>query len=45
MYKFIYNMWVMKRTTAEQVQDFVDKGFISQEEADTILATPQCMNF
>jgi len=45
MYKFIYNMWIMKRITAEQVQAYADKGFITQEEANTILATPQCMNF
>ena len=41
MYKFVYNMWIMKRITAEQVQAYADKGFISQEEVDTILAMPQ----
>lgn len=41
MYSFILNMWIMKRITATQVQTYVTKGFITQEEADMILATPQ----
>jgi hypothetical protein len=41
MYNFILNMWVMKRITEEQVQAYVVKGFITQEQANMILATPQ----
>lgn len=40
MYDFIRNMWVMKRVTAEKVQMYVPK-YITQEECDAILATPQ----
>lgn len=41
MYKFVYNMWIMKRITAEQVQALADKGLLTQEEVDIILSTPQ----
>lgn len=41
MYGFILNMWVMKRLSQEQVQICVTKGYITQSEADMILATPQ----
>lgn len=41
LYNFIRNQWVMRRYTAEQVQTAVTKGYISQTEADEILATPQ----
>lgn len=41
MYGFILNMWVMSRITATQVQAFVSKGYITQAEADMIIATPQ----
>lgn len=41
MYKFVYNMWIMKRITAEQVQAYTDKGLLTQEEVDAILSTPQ----
>ncbi len=41
MYNFILNMWVMKRITEEQVQAYVVKGYITQEQANMILATPQ----
>ncbi len=40
MYGFILNMWVMKKVTAEKVQSYVPK-YITQEECDMILATPQ----
>jgi hypothetical protein len=40
MYGFILNMWIMKKVTAEKVQSYVPK-YISQEECDMILATPQ----
>lgn len=40
MYGFILNMWIMKRITSTKVQSYVPK-FITQLEADMILATPQ----
>lgn len=41
MYQFILNMWVMGRYTETQVQTAVTKGYITQAEADAILATPK----
>ncbi|MFZ5688690.1 MAG: hypothetical protein ACOY9Y_11045 [Bacillota bacterium] len=41
MYQFLLNMWIMKKITAQQVQNAVNKGYITQQEADIILATPQ----
>lgn len=41
MYGFILNMWVSRKITETQVQSYVTKGFITQEEANMILATPQ----
>lgn len=40
MYQFILNMWIMERVTAVKVQSYVPR-FITQVEADMILATPQ----
>lgn len=40
MYQFILNMWIMGRITAAKVQSYVPR-YITQEEADMILATPQ----
>lgn len=40
MYGFILNMYVMGKINAEKVQSYSPK-FITQEEADMILATPQ----
>jgi hypothetical protein len=41
MYDFIYNMWIMKRITAEQVRLYQAKGFITQADADKIIVSPQ----
>lgn len=41
MYDFIRNMFVMGRITADQVQGFIEKGFITVEQADAIIAEPQ----
>lgn len=41
MYNFILNMWVFRKITETQVNSYVTKGFITQQEADQILATPQ----
>lgn len=40
MYAFILNMWVMRKITELKVQSYVPK-YITQEEADMIIATPQ----
>lgn len=40
MYNFILNMWVMRRIDQARVQSYVPI-FITQEEANMILATPQ----
>ena len=40
MYGFILNMWVMKRIDEAKVDLYVPK-YLTQEEADMILATPQ----
>ena len=41
MYQYLLNMWVMRRVTGTQIDAFVARGYISQTEADTIIATPQ----
>jgi site-specific recombinase XerD len=40
MYGFILNMWVMRKIDEPKVQSYVPK-YITQDEADMILATPQ----
>lgn len=40
MYQFILNMWVMKKIDSAKVQNYVGR-YITQTEADMILATPQ----
>ncbi|WP_275900627.1 hypothetical protein [Paenibacillus periandrae] len=41
MYEFVLNMWIMKRIDEAKVRSYVTKGFITQAEADMIIATPQ----
>ena len=41
MYQFVLNMWIMNRLTEAQIDVYVTKGFIKQEEKEMILATPQ----
>lgn len=41
MYQFILNMWVFGKVTEEKINTYVQKGFITQEEANQILATPR----
>lgn len=41
MYNFILNQWIMKKYTETNIQNCVTKGYITQEQANTILATPQ----
>ena len=40
-YNFILNMWVMRKINEAKVQEYVTKGYITQDEANMILATPQ----
>lgn len=40
MYQFILNCWVMDKIKNESdIHNFVSKGFITEEEAELILAT------
>lgn len=41
MYNFILNMWIMRKIDESKVLSYVGKGYITQEEANMILATPQ----
>jgi hypothetical protein len=34
MYQFILNMWVFGRITEQQVRNYAQKGFITQQETD-----------
>lgn len=40
MYGFILNMWIMRKIDENKVRNYVPK-FITQDECDMILATPQ----
>jgi hypothetical protein len=41
MYTFILNMWIVRRIDETKISSYVSKGFITQQEANMILATPQ----
>ena len=41
MYDFILNQWVMKKFTQTNIANCVTKGYITQDQANTILATQQ----
>ncbi|WP_170169224.1 hypothetical protein [Mesobacillus subterraneus] len=41
MYQFVLNMWVFGKVTETQVNNYTTKGFITEQEAQQILATPQ----
>lgn len=41
MYAFLLNMWVMKRVNEIDLQGQMNRGRITQEELDMIIATPQ----
>lgn len=43
MYQFLLNLWIMNRINETNIQNAVNKGFITQEEANTILATPKAV--
>ena len=40
LYPFILNMWIMGKDEA-YVQSALDKGYVTEDEKDAILATPQ----
>lgn len=40
MYEFIRNQWIMGKIDALKVQSYVPR-YITQEQADEIIATPQ----
>lgn len=40
MYSFILSMWIQRKVDEVKVQSYVPK-YITQEQCDTILATPQ----
>lgn len=41
MYQFLLNLWIQGRITTDRLQAAVSKAYITQAEADMILATPQ----
>jgi hypothetical protein len=41
MYQLLLNLWIMKKIDETRIQNAVAKGYITQEEANIILATPQ----
>lgn len=41
MYQMLLNLWVSRRATTATIENAVGKGWITQEQADLILATPQ----
>lgn len=42
LYKFILNQWIMGKDES-YVNNAVAKGYITQDEANTILATPKAV--
>lgn len=42
-YDFLLTQWKLGKLTETQVQSAVTKGYITAEEADTILATPKAV--
>lgn len=40
-YQFILIQWQLKVFAVNNVQNALNKGYITQDEANTILATPQ----
>ncbi|MES5869180.1 hypothetical protein [Bacillus cereus group sp. RP32] len=41
MYQFILNMWIMKKADEVYVRACATKGYLTQQEVDAILITPQ----
>lgn len=41
MYQFLLNMWIMKKIDEAYLDRMVEKGYITAEEKQMIIATPQ----
>ena len=41
MYGFLSGMWIMRKIDTDYLLAMVKKGFITEDEKDLILATPQ----
>lgn len=41
MYEFLLYMWILGKADEVKIQSAVSKGHITQEQANTILATPK----
>lgn len=41
VYNFILNCWKLQKITAEDVDGFAAKGYITEAQAQEILAVPQ----
>lgn len=41
MFKFLLIQWVESKINEQQIYNAKDKGYISQEQVDEILATPK----
>ncbi|MFW2500147.1 MULTISPECIES: hypothetical protein [Clostridium] len=41
MYEFILNQWIMKKYTENSIANCVVKGYIAQDQANTIMAMAQ----
>lgn len=41
MYQFLLNCWVYGKVTEAQLNNYAAKGFITQQEANQIIATPR----
>ena len=41
VYNFILNCWKLQKITAEDVQAFVAQGYITEAQAEEILAAPK----
>ncbi len=40
-FNFLLGMWTRNAVTEEQLEILTEKGYITEEEKETILATPQ----
>lgn len=41
MYGFLLNMWILKKIDEDYLVLMVTKGFVTEEERQMIIATPQ----
>jgi hypothetical protein len=43
-YDFLLNLWVLNRLSESQINTAVQKGYITQDQANTILNTPKAVS-